>query len=324
MRQKDSGARTVVEDLRERITAGLYLGRWKPGDRLPSIRDIADDEGVDRKTAAAAYRRLQQEGIVQVRARSGVFAAAPPLPAPGPLDQLYRQWLSNTYRGATALGLDTKVVLRLIAAVAEVEQLPVPVVEHSAELAGAIAAELRERLRLRAVPVAPADLAAEHPQLLNAPLVVTTPFLRVAVASAVNGIPVVDATLSSEILRELKARGRGRPIVVFVPSATLESRVALSLRHCGVDDCTVLRVPDPNEGESLAALVPAGALAILWPGTPEWVLRRLSGKDVLKPGRVLSEETLDRVQTALLNAAVRRARGQNAVAAAETPLTVVG
>jgi DNA-binding transcriptional regulator YhcF (GntR family) len=324
MRQQDSGARAVVDDLRERITAGLYLGHWKPGDRLPSIRDIADEEGVDRKTAAAAYRRLQQEGIVHVRARSGVCAAAPPLPAPGPLDQLYRQWLSNTYRGATALGLDTKVVLRLIAAVADAEQLPVPVVEHSAELAGAIAGELRDRLRLRAVPVAPADLVPDHPQLLNAPLVVTTPFLRVAVASAVNGVPVVDATLSSEILRELKVRGRGRPILVFVPSASLESRVALSLRHCGVDDCTVLRVPEPSESESLAVLVPTGALVTLWPGTPDWVLRRLAGMDVLRPARVLSEETLDRVQVALLNAAVRRARGQQVAIGVDTPLTVVG
>jgi GntR family transcriptional regulator len=116
-----AGGRSVVDTLRERITAGLYLGYWKPGDRLPSIRDIAQDAGVDRKTAASAYRRLQKEGLVQVRARSGVFAATPPLPTPGPLDQLYRQWLHNTYRGASALGLDTRIILRLVAAVAEVE-----------------------------------------------------------------------------------------------------------------------------------------------------------------------------------------------------------
>jgi DNA-binding transcriptional regulator YhcF (GntR family) len=63
----------ILDQLRDRIVTGLYFGNWQPGERLPSIRDIADAESVDRKTAAAAYHRLEEEGLVEVKARSGVF-----------------------------------------------------------------------------------------------------------------------------------------------------------------------------------------------------------------------------------------------------------
>ena len=84
-REQVAGA-IILGKLRERIISGLYLGYWRPGERLPSIREIAEAEHVDRKTAAAAYRRLQEEGLVRVRARSGVYLCAPLLPEPpGPL-----------------------------------------------------------------------------------------------------------------------------------------------------------------------------------------------------------------------------------------------
>ena len=65
----------IIDQLRDRIVTGLYFGNWQPGERLPSIRDIADAESVDRKTAAAAYHRLAQEGLVEVKARSGAMSA---------------------------------------------------------------------------------------------------------------------------------------------------------------------------------------------------------------------------------------------------------
>ena len=55
----------ILDRLRERIVSGIYFGLWRPGERLPSIREIADAEGVDRKTAAAAYRRLEREMFLE-------------------------------------------------------------------------------------------------------------------------------------------------------------------------------------------------------------------------------------------------------------------
>src|SRR5512147_1146772 len=85
-REQVAGA-IILDRLRERMVSGRFLGHWRPGDRLPSIREIAEAENVDRKTAAAAYRRLEEEGLVRVRARSGVYLSSPNAPhAPGPLE----------------------------------------------------------------------------------------------------------------------------------------------------------------------------------------------------------------------------------------------
>jgi DNA-binding transcriptional regulator YhcF (GntR family) len=58
MAQQQVAGSIILDQLRDRIVTGLFLGSWQPGERLPSIRDVAGVEQVDRKTAAAAYRRL--------------------------------------------------------------------------------------------------------------------------------------------------------------------------------------------------------------------------------------------------------------------------
>ena len=46
-REQVAGA-IILDRLRERIVSGIYFGLWRPGERLPSIREIAEAEGVDR------------------------------------------------------------------------------------------------------------------------------------------------------------------------------------------------------------------------------------------------------------------------------------
>ncbi|MGH7505150.1 MAG: GntR family transcriptional regulator, partial [Longimicrobiales bacterium] len=184
----------IVDQLRDRIVSGLYLGHWQPGERLPSIRDIAEAENVDRKTAAAAYRRLQREGLVRVRARSGVYlrGEAGRDVMIQPLHRLYRRWLEHTYEGARALGLDTVAMLEILDAIAVVEERRVPVVETDWSQAESLAHELRDRLRLRTVPFLITELQPDDPVLLHAPFVITTPFLRGRLGRLAGEHPVIE------------------------------------------------------------------------------------------------------------------------------------
>lgn len=63
------------EQIRDGITAQIESGELRPGDRLPTVRQLAQDLGVAANTAARAYRELEQAGLIDTRGRSGTFVA---------------------------------------------------------------------------------------------------------------------------------------------------------------------------------------------------------------------------------------------------------
>jgi DNA-binding transcriptional regulator YhcF (GntR family) len=51
-------------------------GRFKSGQRLPGLRDLARATGVNVNTARAVYQRLEQEGLIESQQGSGTFVAS--------------------------------------------------------------------------------------------------------------------------------------------------------------------------------------------------------------------------------------------------------
>jgi GntR family transcriptional regulator/MocR family aminotransferase len=54
---------------------GILVGRFAPGTRLPSTRELADTLGVARSTVATAYDQLLAEGYLQASHGSGTFVS---------------------------------------------------------------------------------------------------------------------------------------------------------------------------------------------------------------------------------------------------------
>jgi len=65
----------LYAQIERQIRALLGSGYWKPGDRLPSVRETAVRLEVNPLTIVKAYRHLQEEGLLETRPGSGVFAA---------------------------------------------------------------------------------------------------------------------------------------------------------------------------------------------------------------------------------------------------------
>src|SRR5262249_39884562 len=63
----------VAGDMRQLIANGAF----KPGDRLPSVRELRRRYHVSTATIVEAYVRLERDGVVRSRERSGFFAAFP-------------------------------------------------------------------------------------------------------------------------------------------------------------------------------------------------------------------------------------------------------
>jgi len=66
------------------ITAGLRTlfvsGRFRPGDQLPTVRELALDLGVHHNTVAEAYRLLALEGWLDLRRGRGATVLERPSP----------------------------------------------------------------------------------------------------------------------------------------------------------------------------------------------------------------------------------------------------
>ncbi|HET9985226.1 MAG TPA: GntR family transcriptional regulator [Longimicrobiales bacterium] len=325
-REQVAGA-IILDRLRERMVSGRFLGHWRPGDRLPSIREIAEAESVDRKTAAAAYRRLEEEGLVRVRARSGVYLSPPGGAQPvGPLERLYRRWLENTYDGAAALGLDTRSILRLVTAMAEVERMRLPVVECDWPQAEAVAVELRERLGVRATPCVLEELHPSDPLLLEAPLLVTTPYHAAELALLSPNRLIVETTLAPDLVRQLARRAAQGPVTILAPHGNVVAKIRRALLHCGIEaDDSRVRIFGVADRSDVAEATRFARSLFLWPGTPRWVEEALPpSAEPFRPKQAVSQESVTRLRAALLDAAILRAKDvpvSDEVAPAPPPLS---
>ena len=61
--------------LRNQIVLGIATSRFREGDVLPSVRQLADTIGINMHTVNKAYTVLKQEGFVKVDRRRGAVIA---------------------------------------------------------------------------------------------------------------------------------------------------------------------------------------------------------------------------------------------------------
>ena len=61
------------EQIRAGIAAQVDAGTLWAGDRLPTVRRLAEDLGVAANTVARAYRELEAAGVIETRGRAGSF-----------------------------------------------------------------------------------------------------------------------------------------------------------------------------------------------------------------------------------------------------------
>jgi DNA-binding transcriptional regulator YhcF (GntR family) len=87
----------IAAQIRARIAFLVADGELAPGERLPSVRDLAVQLGVNVNTIRAAYAELERDGLVRTRHGVGtVVLAAPPARLPA---------------GVRPLGVNTVAVL---------------------------------------------------------------------------------------------------------------------------------------------------------------------------------------------------------------------
>jgi GntR family transcriptional regulator len=73
----EKGSSTPISrQIAEQIAALCTSGSLKAGERLPSVRQLAQELTVNQNTVLRVYERLAAEGLVEMRHGEGTFVAA--------------------------------------------------------------------------------------------------------------------------------------------------------------------------------------------------------------------------------------------------------
>lgn len=65
----------IFEQIQNQILRFIETGILAPGDRLPSVRQLAKDNGINPNTVAKAYSELEKRGYVYNLPKKGVYIA---------------------------------------------------------------------------------------------------------------------------------------------------------------------------------------------------------------------------------------------------------
>lgn len=65
----------VTHQIKNQVYFGIASGKLKPGDRLPTIHDLAERFSIHHNTAAWAYRDLEVTGFVYTQRGMGTFVS---------------------------------------------------------------------------------------------------------------------------------------------------------------------------------------------------------------------------------------------------------
>ncbi len=71
-----SGATPIYQQIAEQIQRRIALGAVRPGDPLPSVRQLALELTINPNTVARAYLELEYQGILDKRQGQGTFVSA--------------------------------------------------------------------------------------------------------------------------------------------------------------------------------------------------------------------------------------------------------
>jgi GntR family transcriptional regulator len=101
----------VYRQIADQIRAMLVAREFNPGERLPTVRQVAVDLGVNHNTVAEAYRNLAEEGWLSLERGRGALVVSRSTPAPNSKARTaFAQRIRNLIAQVRAAGLSPQTI----------------------------------------------------------------------------------------------------------------------------------------------------------------------------------------------------------------------
>jgi DNA-binding transcriptional regulator YhcF (GntR family) len=144
------------------LSARIYDGEFRPGQRLPGLRELAEASGLNVNTVRAVYQRLEQRGLIESQQGSGTFVAST-FRRPSAVGTI----AADAAREAEAIGVDPREVAAALY-VAMPQDAPGEPGCNTAgpageEADGAVARRRALRTQIATLERAIGEIEAEHP-----------------------------------------------------------------------------------------------------------------------------------------------------------------
>jgi GntR family transcriptional regulator len=114
--------RPLYLQIMDEIRRAIVVGKLKPEDPLPSVRDLASELVINPRTVSQAYQELEREEVVYVKRGQGTFVSPTTRKNSRERQNLARAVAKRTLIEARRSGLDVDELIATIKAVASEEK----------------------------------------------------------------------------------------------------------------------------------------------------------------------------------------------------------
>ena len=117
-----SSERPIFSQLMERIQLDIITGRYQPGEKLPSVRDLATEAAVNPNTMQKALSELERSGLVYSQRTSGRFITEDAALIQNLKRELAHMQIQEFLHKMKEFGFDFQEIIDLIKALMEEEK----------------------------------------------------------------------------------------------------------------------------------------------------------------------------------------------------------
>jgi len=279
--------REIAAKLRQRLVSELHLGLRRPGDRMPSTRDLARQFGADHRVVLAAYRELEQDGLVEFRPRSGVYVSDAALSGGASLPRL-AAWALEVLVEGLARGVPAPELPERLRRCLETLRLHATCIECNFDQIHSLCHELHRDYGLDTTPMElealEADASGARTNIRRTDLLVTTPFHAAAVKRIADraGKPWFAIALASDLIEEMTRLLQQGPVYIVGTDPRFRDKVR------------AIFAPVPSSENMRVLIVGEDDLGAIPPAAPTYVMKR--AREMLGPASTLAHlRPMDRV-----------------------------
>lgn len=104
----------ICPQITERICAMIADGTYKPGDKLPSVREIAIDAGVNPNTVTKSMEQLEARRLISTARGMGSYVSEDISYAREMADELTRNKIASFFGEMSTMGYSNEQIKEMI------------------------------------------------------------------------------------------------------------------------------------------------------------------------------------------------------------------